>query len=417
MRLQTILNRVEKHHGFIYEKDRFVEEAEEKRIEVTVRARKKCSAVCSGCEKPRPGYDTLPERRFEFVPLWGIPVFLLYAMRRVDCVECGITVESVPWAEGKNHLTRTYMWFLAKWAKRMSWKETAAAFRTSWENVFRSVEMAVKWGRAHMSLEGITAIGVDEILWHRGHRYLTLVYQIDADRKRLLWVGKNRTVRTLLSFFRWFGKDRSAGLRFVCSDMWKPYLKVIKKKAGQALHVLDRFHIMARLNKALDEVRADEARRLKATGCRETLKHSRWAFLKRPENLTTPQKGRLAELVKMNLKTVRSYLLKEEFQYFWGYVSAPWAGKFLDRWCTRVMHSRIEPLKREARTLRRHRPLLLNWFRAKGAISAGTVEGFNNKAKVVTRRSYGFREFHTAELALYHTLGDLPTQKVTHEFC
>lgn len=417
MRLQTILNLIEKHAGFIYDKIRLVVVGDSKTIEVTVRPRKNGTATCSKCAKARPGYDTLPQRRFEYVPLWGIPVFFLYAMRRVDCADCGITVESVPWANGKNHLTRAYMWFLAKWAKRMSWKETAEAFRTSWENVFRSVEMAVKWGRAHMPLEGITAIGVDEILWHRGHRYLTLVYQIDAERKRLLWVGKDRTVRTLLRFFRWNGKERSARLQFVCSDMWKPYLKVIRKKAGHALHVLDRFHIMARLNKALDEVRADEARRLRATGCRETLKHSRWAFLKRPENLTVTQKGRLAELVKMNLKTVRGYLLKEEFQYFWDYVSATWSGKFLDRWCARVMRSRIEPLKREARTLRRHRPLLLNWFRARGAISAGAVEGFNNKAKVVTRRSYGFREFHTAEIALYHTLGDLPSPELTHEFC
>lgn len=417
MRLQTILNLIERHAGFVYEKERLVVDDEGKSIEVTVRPRKKSVAICSRCGKSRPGYDTLPQRRFEYVPLWGIPVFFLYAMRRVDCATCGVTVEAVPWAEGKHRLTRTYMWFLAKWAKRMSWKETADAFRTSWENVFRSVEMAVEWGRSHMSLEGITAIGVDEILWHRGHRYLTLVYQIDADCRRLLWVGRERTVRSLLGFFRWFGKERSAALRFICSDMWKPYLKVIAKKAGQALHVLDRFHIMARLNKALDEVRADEARRLKVAGHEETLKHSRWAFLKRPENLTVTQKGRLAELVRMNLKTVRSYLLKEEFQFFWDYVSASWAGKFLDRWCTRVMRSKIEPLKREARTLRRHRPLLLNWFRARGAISAAAVEGLNNKAKVVTRRSYGFREFRTVEIALYHTLGDLPAPKFTHEFC
>lgn len=417
MRLQTILRLIEKHAGFIYDKICLVGTGTGKSIEVTVRPRKKTAATCSGCGQKRPGYDILPQRRFAYVPLWGIPVFFLYAMRRVDCAQCGVIVESVPWSDGKNHLTRTYMWFLAEWAKRMSWKETAVAFRTSWENVFRSVEMAVKWGREHMSLKSITAIGVDEILWHRGHRYLTLVYQIDAGRRRLLWVGKERTESTILEFFRWFGIGRSARLRFICSDMWKPYLNVIAKKAKKALHVLDRFHIMARLNKALDEVRAEEARRLKVAGHPETLKHSRWAFLKRPENLTTTQKGRLAELVKMNLKTVRSYLLKEEFQYFWDYVSANWAGKFLDRWCTRVMRSRIEPLKREARTLRSHRSLLLNWFRAKGAISAGVVEGFNNKAKVVTRRSYGFREFHTAEIALYHTLGDLPSPKLAHKFC
>ena len=103
---------------------------------------------------------------------------------------------------------------------------------------------------------------MDEIQWQRGHKYLTLVYQIDEDCRRLLWAGKDRTTKTLLRFFRMLGKERSARLRFVCSDMWKPYLKVIAKKAGQAIHVLDRFHIMAKMNKAIDEVRAAEAKRL-----------------------------------------------------------------------------------------------------------------------------------------------------------
>ncbi len=101
-------------------------------------------------------------------------------------------VEQLPWADGKQRLTQDYAWFLAGWAKRLSWKEAAEVFRTSWDTVFRSVEMAVDWGREHMDLSRIEAIGVDEIQWQRGHKYLTLVYQIDAGRKRLLWVGKHR---------------------------------------------------------------------------------------------------------------------------------------------------------------------------------------------------------------------------------
>ena len=112
----------------------------------------------------------------------------------------------------------------------------------------------------------VQAIGIDEIAWQRGHKYLTLVYQIDAHCKRLLWVGNKRKIKTLLGFFRWFGRERSAALKYVCSDMWKPYLKVIAKKAGQAVHVLDRFHIMMHFSKALDAVRAEESKALKAKG-------------------------------------------------------------------------------------------------------------------------------------------------------
>jgi transposase len=169
----------------------------------------------------------------------------------------------MPWAAGKRRLTEAYSCFLADWAKRLSWQEVAVAFRTTWDHVFCSVERAVTWGRAHQDLSGIEAIGVDEISWQRGHRYLTLVYQIDRHCKRLLWIGEQRTVKTFIRFFRWFGKERSRELRFVCSDMWKPYLKVIAKKAKGALHILDRFHIMAHQNKAIDEVRAQEARELK----------------------------------------------------------------------------------------------------------------------------------------------------------
>lgn len=386
-------------------------------IEVQVRARAGSRARCSGCGSPAAGYDTLAARRFEFVPLWGIAVFLLYAMRRVSCPRCGVKVEAVPWATGKHQITDSYAWFLATWARRLSWKEVAQVFHTSWEKVFRSVEMAVEWGRAHQDLTGVTAIGIDEIAWQRGHRYLTLVYQIDEGCRRLLWVGEQRRVKTLLRFFRWFGKERSAELRFICSDMWKPYLRVIAKKAGAAIHVLDRFHIMAKMGKAIDEVRAKESKELAAKGYEPVLKRTRWLLLKRPENLTEKQEPKLAELLQYNLRSVRAYLLKEDFQLFWGYVSPYWAGQFLDQWCRRTMRSRIEPMKKVARTLRAHRPLLLNWFRAKGAISAGTVEGFNTKAKLTLRKSYGFRTYRAMEIALYHALGALPEPRLTHRFC
>ncbi|MBI2778237.1 MAG: ISL3 family transposase, partial [Gammaproteobacteria bacterium] len=278
------------------------------------------------------------------------------------------------------------------------WDETAEIFHASWESVFRSVEMAVEWGRAHQDLTGIHSIGVDEIAWQRGHRYLTLVYQIDSHCKRLLWIGEKRTVKTLLRFFRWFGKERSGDLKYICSDMWKPYLKVIAKKAEGALHILDRFHIMAHLGKAIDEVRAQEAREMKAKGYEPVLTKSRWLLLKRPENLSDKQEIRLSELLQYNLKSIRGYLLKEEFQLFWGYLSPHWAGQFLDKWCTKTMRSKIEPMKKVARRLRGHRELLLNWFRAKGQLSSGVVEGFNTKAKLTSRKSFGFRTFHGVEI-------------------
>jgi len=417
MQLKTILNRVQKFKSFVYTRARWAGSREAPELEVEVAERANGRALCSGCGCPGPGYDRLAARRFEFVPLWGIQVFLVYAPRRVHCPACGVRVEQLPWASGKHRLTQAYAWFLARWAKRLSWKEVAEVFRTSWDSVFRAVEMAVEWGRTHQDLSGVQAIGIDEISRQRGHRDLTLVYQIDSHCKRLLWVGKDRKVKTLLGFFRWFGAERSQGLKYICSDMWKPYLKVVAKKAGQAVHVLDRFHIMAHFGKALDEVRASEVKALKAKGYEPVLSKARWLLLKRPENLTDKQEVRLAELLQYNLKSIRAYLLKEEFQLFWSYVSPYWAGQFLDRWCTKTLRSKIEPMKKVARMLRTHRALLLNWFRAKGKLSSGVVEGFNAKAKLTSRKSFGFRTYHGAEIALYHALGALPEPEFTHRFC
>lgn len=281
MELTTILNHCHRFPGFVYQGAKF--SADQKSIEVRIRPRSGSLAICSGCHERRPGYDHLDERRFEFIPLWGFLVFFLYRMRRVNCRPCGVVVEEVPWGSGKHHLTKVYMQFLAHWARKLSWKEVAESFQTSWEKVCDAVEYVVEWGLQHRTLGPIFAIGVDEIQYAKGHKYLTLVYEID-DLTRLLWVGKERTVETLEGFFAMIGPELSAQIEFVCSDMWKPYLRVIREKCSQALHILDRFHIVAKMNDALDEVRAAEARRMAAAGHAPLLKKSRWCLLKRKHN-------------------------------------------------------------------------------------------------------------------------------------
>jgi transposase len=415
LQLITILNRCHHFRGFVYQHACF--SSDHKSIEIAVRPRKGSAAVCSRCHQPAPGYDQLAERRYDFIPFWGFLVFLLYAMRRVDCRNCqAVVVEEVPWGNGKHQLTNAYMLFLARWARRLSWKGTAEAFRTSWDKVCDAVEYVVTFGLEHRTLGPIDAIGVDEIQYAKGHKYLTLVYQIDLGVTRLLWVGKERTIESFQGFFTTIGEEITSKIVFVCSDMWEPYLKVIREKCSQALHILDRFHIVAKMNKALDEVRAGESRRMASEGQTPLLKKSRWLLLKREENLKTEQRFRLRDLLRYNLRTVRAYLLKEAFQQLWDYNSPAWAAKFLDEWCRQTMRSRIEPMKKIARSLRQHRELILNYFRAQKLLSSGVVEGLNNKAKLTMRKSYGFRTFRVLELALYHSLGKLPEPESTHDF-
>jgi transposase len=260
-------------------------------------------------------------------------------------------------------------------------------------------------------------LGIDEIARARGHTYFTLVYDIGGESKRLLAGEEERTEASLTSCLESLGVSVGANVQYVCSDMCKPYLNVTAERLSDAVHVLERFHVMQQFGKALDKVREEEAKRLANDGYEPVLKQSRWCFLKRPENLTDKQTVKLSEILTYNLWTVRAYLLRKKFRRLWEYHSAWWAGKFLDEWTGRVMRSRLAQMKKIARSIRNHRPQILNWFRARGQVSAGAVEGLNNKVKIVARKSTGFRTAKVANLGLLHTLGQLPEPKRTHRFC
>jgi transposase len=417
MLIKTILNTIEKFKSFVYKHACWEIIATEKVLIITLAARKNSQGKCCVCGKRCSTYDRQPVRDYEYVPLWGIRVYFRYAPRRIHCKKDGVHVEHVPWSEGKERMTKSYRSFLASWAKRLSWKETATVFKTSWESVYRAITWVVEYGLAHREWDNVEQIGVDEIAVFKGHNYLTCVYQLDAGYRRLLWCEKERTIKTILRFFREFKKERCARLRFVCSDMWYPYLKVIKKKAINALNILDRFHIMKKFNLAIDEVRRQEVNQLKAEDKENVLVNGRWLLLKNVVNLTQKQTRRLSDLLKINLSSVKAYLLKEDFKQFWEYKSAAWAGKFLEDWATRTMQSNLAPMKKVAKMLRSHKDLILNWFKAKGSLSSGPVEGLNNKAKLAIRKAYGFKSLKCLQLALYHQLGKLKEPPLTHRFC
>ena len=417
MQVKTILNLVGKHPGFVHETPRLRRRGANVQIEVPIRARQRSKPVCSSCGRKCPAYDRLEPRRFQFVPLWAIAVFFVYAPRRCDCPGCGVKVELLPWSSGKSPVTTAFAWFLASWAKTLSWTETARRFSTSWAVVFAAVRHAVEWGKAHRNLDEITAIGVDELAWKKGHKYLTLVYQLDAGQRRLLWIGRDRTAKTFATFFDWLGTARTSQLRFIVSDMWKAFLSTVSSRASGALHVLDRFHVARLCNDAIEQTRRAEARRLREAGDTVTLKHTRWVLLKRRNDLSGKQRLRLRELLAVNLATVKAYLLKDDFSFFWKYKSPTYAARFLNGWIATALLTRIPAMVKLANTLDRHRPLLLNWFRARGELAMGAVEGLNNKARVTTKLAYGFRTYEHAEIALFHRLGKLPEPDwLTHRF-
>jgi len=423
MLLHTVLNFVTDYKSFVFSNVYFdPHDGDSKCLVVEIVPRKNSQGICPECKRRCPTYDTAATPRlFEFVPLWNIAFYFSYHMRRVSCPEHGVITEEVPWCDGKHTQTVEYRQFLANWARRLSWSETAECFGTTIGKVFRSVKWIVDWGLKHRDLSGVTEIGVDEIQRSNGHNYMTLLYQLNDDNKRLLEVEPKREEQSLERYLTVLDEGtegdakRTLDIKFVCSDMWKPYLNVIERRCPNALNILDRFHVKGHLTKAVDETRKEDVAKLKAEGYEPVLKKSKYIFLKNPENLTEKQAVKLSELVQYNFRVIRAYLMKEDFERFWEYKSSYWAGRFLDEWCVRTMRSKIEPMKKFVGTIRNHRELLLNWFKSKG-LSSGIVEGFNNKVKLTVRKGYGYSSDESLKITLFHALGKLPEPKSTHRF-
>lgn len=418
MLVVTLLNRCYKFKSFVYQAVHLEEEPEqEPKIIVEIVPRRNGKRLCPKCLKPCVGYGQLPTARdFRFIDIWGMSVFFRYRRRRVLCRKHGVLAEWLPWAEDKSPLTIPFRLHLAHWAKYLSWQTVAELFNATWSNVYASVAYVVDYGLKRRCLEGIRAVGIDEIKYRVGNNFLTLVYQLDQGCRRLLYVGKDRTEESLRGFFQMLGEARCLQLEAICTDMWRPYLNVISEMAKNAINILDRFHIMKQFNEAIDDIRRKEQHRLEKDGYEPILRNSRWLLLKNPLKQTTRQLIRLADLLAYNLKTVRAYLLKEDFQQFWEYNSPYWAGWFLKQWTKRAMYSKIDEIKEVARMLRRHQHLILNWFETKERISNGISEGFNLKAKLTMRKAYGFKQYETIQIALYHQLGELPMPELTHKF-
>jgi transposase len=422
--INTVLNKAQDFGPCRIADSFFAENEETKETEIHVRLepRANVKACCSQCGRQAPGYDTLEERSWLHIPILCFAACILYAPRRVQCPDCGVKVEALPWSDGKNHCTIPFMQFLARWARRLSWKQVADIFGVDWNVVRKAVAWLVNYGLANRDLEGVTAIGVDELHWRRGKKaanFMTLIYQIDGRCRRLLHVGERRTEKALRDGLKELESTKTGfceGIKVVCSDMWRPFLNVIKAKLPSALNVLDKFHVAAHLNKAVDETRRGEQARL-TKAARKQVKGSRFVLLKRGTRVRGKARAKLKATLAALYETSQAWVLKEGFQKFWKYRSPTWAGAWLTEWIALVKRSKIAPMIRVANMLERHHDLLLNYFRARREYSSAVVEGLNNKARVSLSQSYGHRSPEIMRLALYHALAKLPEPPFTHRFC
>lgn len=348
---------------------------------------------CSKCGKRRKVRDRLKERRWRHVPLWNIPVFLCYRPCRVQCSECGVVVEKIPWGGGKSRLTTPFSLVLASWSKRLPMVMVGKIYGVCWNAVYSAVKQVVAYGLSCRDKSDVMILGIDEISRRKRHHY--------------------HTQGSMRAFFVGWGRDNLKKIRGICCDMWAPYVKVIKEFLPHGVLVFDKFHLIRHLLEAVDEVRREEAERLRETNPM-LLKNTRYIWLKNPWNLTEAQKRRLSYLEKLNLRINRAYLLKENFRDLWSCPTRFEAKAFLKQWLWWACHSRLKPMVKFAQLLRRHQEAVLAYFDLR--IDNGVVEAMNNNAKAISHRARGYRSSETFSTVLMHCLGGLDVPNWVHKF-
>jgi transposase len=288
-------------------------------------------------------------------------------------------------------------------ARSQSWQETARVYGLNWKSVAGIVRRAVEYGLAQRRHKPLHWIGIDEVSRKKGHQYLTVVY--DLERRVLVWVGEERTEQTLAKFFAGLGARRCATVRIVCMDMWAAYAKAVREKLPNAQILFDRFHVVQHLNQAVDEVRRSEMRRLNRRE-RVAFKKTRYLLLKNPWNLSRSEQDRLSTLVRWNTPIVRAYYLKESFQMFWDYQQPARSEAHLQQWMRAAKRTRLKAFKGFVHLLEAHLEGILAWTKLR--LSNGALEGMNNKIKLVSHRSFGFRSARNFITAIYHCCAKLP---------
>lgn len=351
---------------------------------------------CSGCGVKRPGYDRLEPRNWRHLNFGEITVYLRYALRRVQCPRCGVVVEKVPWCEhGASRFTTPFEEAVAFLTQRTDKTSVKDMFGIAWATVGAIVERFMERLRPKDPLDGLVNIGVDELSYRKGHRYLTLV--TDHDTHRIVWAMEGKTADTFHAFFDELGSERCQKLKVVTMDMSKAYISAAENRVPQAQIVFDRFHVQALVSDAVDETRREEWRRLTELFPDEAkdIKGLRWPLLKNPWNLTPTQSARLSSLPRDNQRLYRAYLLKESFAEILDRRQPNVVRDKLVDWISWASHSRLPAFVKVARTIRKCLDDIVAYIRHR--LTNGLIEGLNNKARLLTRRAYGF---HSASSAI-----------------
>jgi transposase len=343
-------------------------------------------ARCAGCAcRVRRLYDRRAGRRWRHLELGGMRVELRYDLRRVDCPRCGVRVELVPWAEPDSKFTRPFEEQVAYLAQRMDKTGITGLMGIAWYTVGSIAARVVARMSPDDRLAGLRVIGIDELSYRRHHKYVTII--TDHDTGKVVWAREGKNANTLDAFFAELGAERCAKLGTVTLDMSQAYINSVKANAPQAEIVFDRFHVQRLAHDALDQVRRALVAKHTEPEQRQVLKKTRFVLQKNPENLSAPERRKLAEVQANNRPLYRAYLLKDTLASILDRRQYYVARDELHGWLAWASRSKLAPFVRVARTIRKHLHGILAYLNTR--LSNGRAEGLNGKVRVITRRSYG----------------------------
>jgi transposase len=368
---------------------------------------------CPVCGRELGVYDHLAERAWRHLDSCQFLTYLHARPPRVACPEHGVHQVSLPWAQTGSRFTNLFEALAINVLLAANIKKAAEILRITWDEAWHLMERAVQRGRAAKGDDVPKRIGIDEKAIAKGHRYMTLV--CDLDDSTVEYIGEDRKEASLAVYFDAVPGNQCGQIEAISLDMWPAYINACRDKVPGAdgKMVFDRFHIMRHVVEAVDKVRKQEHKALMASGD-ATLAKSKYLWLTNPANMTDQARERFAALKRAELKTGRAWALKEALRELWNYKSVVWATKFWKRWFFWATHSHLAPMIAAAKLIARHLPNVLTYFTHR--ITNAVAEGLNSKIATVQKRACGYRNPEHFKIAVYFHCGGLnlyPTA-VTH---
>lgn len=377
----------------------------ERRVDLYLEHRPLVGWPCPQCGEAMVGYDHSEERTWRHLDTCQFQTVLHARVPRGTCKEHGVRQASVPWAEPGGRFTILFeRWIIDVITECQTIQGVCELLGISWDEAFGVMKRAVKRGQHRKAATVVPYVGVDEKAFRKGHSYMTVV--CDLEHSTVERVIEDRKQASLEQYYQSLSKEQLDGIVAVAMDMWEPYVQATQAQVPDASEkiVYDRFHIMKHMTEAVDKVRLGEHRSLLAEGI-EWLKGTKHLWLYGHENVPERRRAEFDAVRGRNLRTSRSWAIKETLRRLWDYRSVGWARRFFDQWYGWAIRSRLEPVKKVARMLRVRLKNVLTY--CKHRITNGVAEGLNSKIMTMKRKACGFRNKDNFKTAIYFHCGGL----------